>query len=60
MAISKASERAAKYNAENTTRVYLNLNNTYDRDIIEGLASVPNKAGLIKQLLRDYFGGNKE
>ena len=57
MAKNKESERASRYNAQNTTRVYLNLNNNYDKDIIGALESVPNKAGLIKQLLRNHFFG---
>lgn len=41
-----------KYNAENTTQVKVKLNNKTDADILAYLETVPNKQGLVKQLLR--------
>lgn len=42
----------AKYDAENTTGVYLKLNNIHDADIIARLDEVGNKQGYIKELIR--------
>lgn len=53
MKTSEAQKRAVmKYNAENTTRVNLSLNNKTDADIIAYLATLPNKQGYIKELIR--------
>lgn len=41
-----------KYDKAHTTGVYLKLNNETDKDILEYLASVPNRQGYIKQLIR--------
>lgn len=41
-----------KYDKVHTTGVYLKLNNETDKDILEYLASVPNRQGYIKQLIR--------
>lgn len=50
---SEAQKRAsAKYDAENTTGIYLKLNNKTDADIIEHLAKQENKQGYIKELIR--------
>ena len=43
----------AKYDAEHTTGVYLKLNNKNDADILDRLASVDNRQGYIKQLIRE-------
>lgn len=43
----------AKYDAEHTTGVYLKLNNKNDADILDRLASVSNKQGYIKELIRE-------
>lgn len=51
-AYSKKKERNAKYAAEHTTRVVVNLNHNTDQDILSYLNSVQNKQGLIKALLR--------
>ena len=49
----RARDKAqAKYDAANTTRVYLKLNNTTDADILDKLASVPNKQAYIKGTIR--------
>lgn len=42
----------AKYDKENTTRVYIKLNKNTDSDIIEYLEKSGNKQGLIKELIR--------
>ena len=62
MAKNKNSENAIRFNAEHTKRVFLNLNTQYDKDILDKLAEEPNKAGLIKKLLRQHYfgGGNRE
>ena len=44
-----------KYDKSNTTGVYLKLNNNTDKDILEYLASVPNRQGLLKQLIREHM-----
>lgn len=49
---TKASISHAKYDAANTTGVYLKLNLKTDSDILEKLSSVPNRQGYIKQLIR--------
>lgn len=51
---TKAQIKASvKYDANNTTRLYIKLNNNTDADIIEHLKSVANKQGYIKELMRD-------
>ena len=51
-AYSKKKERNAKYAAEHTTRVVINLNHNTDQDILSYLNTIQNKQGLIKALLR--------
>ncbi len=53
----KAAQNAAqqKYDAQNTTRVYIKLNNKTDADLITYLDSVPNKQGAIKTALREHI-----
>lgn len=41
-----------RYDANNTTRFYLKLNNNTDSDIIAKLNSVPSKQGYIKECIR--------
>lgn len=49
----KARDQAqARYDAVNTTRVVMKLNNKTDADILAKLASVPNKQAYIKELIR--------
>ena len=52
----EARERKVKwnvaYNADHTTRLPINLNHKTDADIIAYLQTVPNKQGLIKELIR--------
>ena len=51
--VSEAQKRAnAKYDAKNTTGLYLKLNKQTDADIIEALAKCGNKQGYIKDLIR--------
>ena len=51
---SEAQKRAsAKYDAGNTTRLYIKLNNRTDADILKHLDSMDNKQGYIKDLIRD-------
>ena len=45
--------RQAKFDAANTTRVQLKLNNNTDADIIDKLNSVPSKQGYIKEAVRE-------
>lgn len=64
MGKTSASQVAAsiRYNAKNTTRVALALNNNTDRSIIEHLESQPNKQGYIKSLIIEDIkkkGGKK-
>lgn len=50
---TEARTRAqAKYDAEHTTGVYLKFNTKNDADILDMLASVSNKQGYIKELIR--------
>ena len=42
----------ARYDAANTTRIHIKLNNITDRDILDELARQPNKQGYIKGLIR--------
>lgn len=57
---SEAQKRAsAKYDANNTTSVYIKLNINTELDIIEKLESVENKSGYIKQLIRNDIEKSK-
>ena len=53
MASEATLKAIAKYDKAHTTGVYLKLNNETDKDILEYLASVPNRQGYIKQLIRE-------
>ena len=46
------SKASAKYNRENTKGYHFLFNKKTDKDIIEFLDNIPNKQGLIKELLR--------
>ena len=48
-------DSAAKkaWDAANTTRVIMKLNNNTDNDVLEKLAQVDSKQGYIKQLIRE-------
>lgn len=45
-------KRNMAYNQTNTTRIPINLNNVTDQDILDHLATVPNRQGYIKSLIR--------
>lgn len=50
---TKAQIKASvKYDTNNTTRLYIKLNNKTDADIIAHLESKANKQGYIKELIR--------
>lgn len=50
---TQAQKRASiKYDALNTTRLYIRLNNKTDSDILEHLNRIENKQGYIKALIR--------
>ena len=49
---TKASISKAKYDSTHCTGVYLKLNLSTDKDILEKLSSVPNRQGYIKSLIR--------
>jgi len=51
-AYQKKKDRNIKYDADNTTRVFIKLNHRTDADILAYLATVSNRQGLIKELLR--------
>ena len=53
MAPKTKSEIQWKYDRANTTRVSIKLNNKTDEDIIQYLASMENKQGYIKELIRE-------
>ena len=55
MATAAQIRATAKYDKENTTRYNLKFNNKTDKDILEYLSSVPNRQGLIKQLIREHM-----
>ena len=46
------SPAKAAWNAEHTTMVTLKLNKRTDADILAKLASVPNRQGYIKELIK--------
>ena len=51
-AYQRKIDRNIKYNATKTKRIPLDLNLNTDADILAYLETVPNKQGLVKQLLR--------
>lgn len=51
---SEAQIRAVrKYNDANTVQFLMKLNRKTDADILEYLQGVPNKQGLVKELIRE-------
>ena len=53
MAYTEAHKNAQlKYDAKNTTRIAIKLNNHTDKDILDKLDQVDNKQGYIKDLIR--------
>lgn len=59
MATEAQKRASAKYDANNTTSVYIKLNLNTEPDIIEKLKSVENKSGYIKQLIRNDIEKSK-
>lgn len=54
---TEAQKRASiKYSANNTTRLYISLNNKTDGDIIEFLKGLTNKQGFVKEAIREKMG----
>lgn len=53
------SKAQAKYDAENTKRVFIKLNLKTDADILEQLEKVGNKQGYIKELIRKDIAENQ-
>lgn len=52
--MTPAQKRAQdKYNKTHTTQFRMKLNLKTDKDILDRLASVPNKQGYIKALIRE-------
>lgn len=51
--MNKASERQNRYDAANTTRVQLKLNNKTDADVIDRLNAEESKQAYIKRLIRE-------
>jgi len=63
MGKTSAAQVAAsiRYNAKNTTRIAISLNNNTDKKIIDHLEKQPNKQGYIKSLIiKDMKGGDNE
>ena len=52
-ATNKQKAYIVEYQKTNVKQVKLNLSKIYDADIIEFLETIPNRAGYIKQLIRD-------
>ena len=48
----KRTQDQIKYNTNNTARLPINLNKNTDTDILDYLATLPNKQGYIKELIR--------
>lgn len=57
--MNKQSEAQARYDAKNTTRVYMKLHNENDSDILAWLQAQPSKQGAIKDAIRAYIGSGK-
>lgn len=49
----KAAQR--RYDSTKRTRIFINLVNSTDADILAYMKTVPNKQGLIKMLIRRYM-----
>lgn len=50
---TKATVNQARYDAANTTRISLKLNNRTDADILSRLEQEPSKQAYIKRLIRE-------
>lgn len=60
MTENRASKASAKYDAENTKRVYIKLNKGTDADIIGWLSLKRNTQGFIKEMIRRDMEMNKK
>ena len=49
----KQMAKAMEYQKANVKQLKLDLNKVYDADIIEYLATLENRSGYLKQLIRD-------
>lgn len=59
--VKESQKRASKkYDALNTCQLILKLNKKTDADILVKLASVPNKQGFIKSLIRDAIAKDSD
>ena len=59
--MTQAKKRAnEKYDKANTKQFRMKLNINTDADILDRLASVPNKQGYVKALIRADIENNKE
>ena len=54
----KAAQR--RYDMTKRTRVFINLVNSTDADIIEFLDGCSNKQGLIKKLIREHMAAEEK
>ena len=52
MTVERKETPQLRYDRTHRVQIALNLNRGTDADILERLASVPNKQGYIKQLIR--------
>lgn len=52
------NRRGDQWNAENTKRVFIRLNNHTDADILAKLESIENVQGYIKSLIRADIAAN--
>lgn len=53
--MSETPTKQSEWKAKHTTLITIRLNHNTDTDLLSALEAVPNKQGLIKQLLRDHF-----
>ena len=60
MTENRASKASAKYDAENTKRIYIKLNKGTDADIIGWLSLKRNTQGFIKEMIRGDMEMNKK
>lgn len=54
-----SNDARSRWEAENTTKITIKLNNRTDADILARLAAAQSKAGLIKKALRAYKEGRE-
>jgi len=54
------SEAKKRWIKENTTMIHIKLNHNTDQDLLEFFETLDNRAGFIKQLVRDYLKTRSE